>query len=211
MQQNNQHINKKYFPMKATLVMVLLLTITSIALLSFRNEHTYRHSNFFVNDDSVQSVRAFMQVYKVLKSPRCMNCHPVGDAPLQGDDSHTHTMNVKRGKDGNGLYAVKCSNCHQSVNTPGLHTPPGNPNWKLPPANMKMVFQGRSAHDLALQLMDYNRNGRKNKEQLLAHASDTLLKSGWHMGEGRTLPPLSYNDFYKAWNTWIVKGAYAPR
>ena len=61
----------------------------------------------WVNDennskDSIESVKAFMKVYKVLMSPRCMNCHPAGDAPLQGDDSHVHTMNVQRGKDGKG-------------------------------------------------------------------------------------------------------------
>jgi hypothetical protein len=31
-------------------------------------------------------------------SPRCMNCHPAGDVPLQGDDSHIHTMLPQRGK-----------------------------------------------------------------------------------------------------------------
>ena len=60
-----------------------------------------------------------------------MNCHPSGDAPLQGDDSHIHTMNVQRGIDGHGLYALKCQNCHQAENTPGLHAPPGNPKWAL--------------------------------------------------------------------------------
>ena len=139
-----------------------------------------------------------------------MNCHPAGDRPLQGDDSHIHIMNVQRGKDGKGMYALKCSNCHQPQNVPGVHTPPGNPKWQLPPADMKLVFQGRSAHDLALQLMDYNRNGHKNKEQLLEHARDTLVKAGWNMGEGRTPPPMAYDDFVKAWDTWIEKGAYAP-
>ena len=112
--------------------------------------------------DSVESVNAFTNVYKVLMSPRCMNCHPAGDIPLQGDDSHLHTMSPQRGVDGKGVYAMKCSNCHQPANTPGLHTPPGNPKWHLPPSDMKMVFQGRSQRDLALQIMDYKRNGHKN-------------------------------------------------
>src|SRR5579871_3456596 len=103
--------------------------------------------------DSTESAEAFLQVYKVLMSPRCMNCHPAGDEPLQGDESKVHTMKVQRGKDGKGVYAAKCSNCHQPENTPGLHTPPGNPKWSLPPADMKMVFQGRTSHQLALQIM----------------------------------------------------------
>src|SRR4026208_1751619 len=64
-----------------------------------------------------ESAEAFKEAYKVLRHPRCMNCHPSGDAPLQGDDSHIHAQNVTRGPDGKGLYAMKCSNCHQTANT----------------------------------------------------------------------------------------------
>ncbi len=164
-----------------------------------------------INKDSVESVKAFMEVYKVLMSPRCMNCHPAGDKPLQGDDSRVHIMNVRRGKDGKGVYAAKCSNCHQPTNVPGTHTPPGNPKWQLPPADMKMVFQGRTPRQLALQIMNYSQNGHKNKEQLLEHARDTLVKAGWTMGEGRKPPPLTYDEFVAAWDTWITKGGYAPK
>lgn len=162
------------------------------------------------NKDSIASVKAFMDVYTVLMSPRCMNCHPAGDTPLQGDDSHLHTMAPKRGADGKGVLAMKCTNCHQPENTPGLHTPPGNPNWHLPPSDMKMVFQGKTPHELAKQLVDKNLNGHKDMKQLLDHAHDSLVLSGWNPGEGRTLPPMSHKDFAKAWTTWIKKGAYAP-
>ena len=161
--------------------------------------------------DSIESVKAFMKVYKVLMSPRCMNCHPSGDAPLQGDDNHIHTMNVVRGPDGTGLYAAKCSNCHQPTNVPGLNTPPGNPKWQLPPANMKMVFQGKTPRQLALQIMNYNLNGHKNKQQLIEHARDTLVKAGWNMGEGRVPPPMTYIAFVAAWDNWVNKGGYAPK
>jgi hypothetical protein len=160
--------------------------------------------------DSVESVKAFGKVYKVLMSPRCMNCHPSGDVPLQGDDSHLHTMLPRRGKDGKGLYAMKCGSCHQAVNTPGLNMPPGNPEWHLPPADMKMVFQGRTPHQLAKQLLDPNQNGHKNIDALMAHVKDDLVVWGWEPGEGRTKPPLDYEEFKKAWLTWLEKGAYAP-
>jgi hypothetical protein len=48
-------------------------------------------------------------------------------------------------------------------------------------------------------------------KQLIEHADDGLVKIGWDMGEGRTVPPLSYAEFKKAWVTWIEKGAYAPK
>src|SRR5450432_907257 len=94
--------------------------------------------------DEAASKAAFLEAYKVLMHPRCMNCHPSGDVPLQGDDSHLHAQNVKRGPDGKGLYAMKCANCHQNANLSGDNMPPGNPNWHLPPQSMRMVFQGKS-------------------------------------------------------------------
>lgn len=164
-----------------------------------------------IKKDSIASVKAFEQVYQVLMSPRCMNCHPSGDIPLQGDDSHLHEMYPKRGHDGKGVFAMKCANCHQPNNTPGLHTPPGNPNWHLPPADMKMVFQGKTAHELAKQLVNPKQNGNKSMKQLLEHADDGLVLSGWNSGEGRSQPPMSHAAFKKAWETWINTGAYAPK
>lgn len=210
MLQNKQPIQKRRMPVKTTVVMLLLLSSIYISMQSFDDKKVVKRETDAVNKDSVESAQAFLQVYKVLMSPRCMNCHPAGDQPLQGEDSHIHTMNVQRGKDGKGLYAMKCSNCHQSENAPGVHTPPGNPKWQLPPADMKMVFEGKSAHELAIQIMDFDKNGHKNKEQLLEHARDTLVKAGWNPGEGRALPPLSYTTFVKAWDTWINKGSFAP-
>jgi len=164
-----------------------------------------------LNRDSIASVKAFMEVYKVLMSPRCMNCHPSGDVPLQGDDSHLHAMLPQRGEDGKGLYAMKCANCHQPANLEGLGQPPGHPDWHLPPADMKMIFQGRTPGQLAEQLVNPKTNGNKTLKQLLAHADDGLVKAGWNPADGRTVPPLSHAAFKKAWTTWITKGAYAPK
>jgi hypothetical protein len=203
------------YPLVKTIT-VLVVMVSTIGLFAsgFSDKKTKERGVLNITNhkaDSIASVTAFMDVYKVLMSPRCMNCHPAGDIPLQGDDNHLHTMYPRRGKDGRGVYAMKCSNCHQPTNTPGLHTPPGNPKWALPPADMKMVFQGKSPRDLALQIADYNRNGHKNKTQLLEHARDTLVKAAWHMGEGRNPPPLSYDAFLSVWDEWIKKGAVPPK
>ena len=206
MQQSTEARSRRYLSLKTLSVLAILLTAVAGITSSFR----YVPRTPAANADSVASVSAFKEVYKVLMSPRCMNCHPSGDIPLQGDDSRPHTMAPKRGVDGKGLYAMKCSNCHQPTNTPGLHTPPGAPNWHLAPANMKMVFQGRTPGQLAKQLMNPAQNGHKDKAQLLAHADDSLVLAAWNPGEGRTLPPLTHAQFKKAWTTWINKGAYAP-
>src|SRR5258705_1156665 len=116
--------------------------------------------------DDAASRAAFLAAYPVLMHPRCMNCHPKGDAPLQGDDSHIHTQYVQRGPDGKGLFAMKCANCHQLKNLPGENMPPGHPEWHLPPANMRMVFEGKTPAQLARQLIDPQQNGGKTLEQI---------------------------------------------
>ena len=158
-----------------------------------------------------ESAEAFKEAYKVLMHPRCMNCHPSGDAPLQGDDSHIHTQNVTRGKDGKGVYAMKCSNCHQKENTAGLNMPPGNPNWHLPPANMKMVFQGKTPAQLATQFKDRKLTGKTLQEMLHHVEEDKLVLGGWDPGEGRTKPPLSHAEFAAKFREWIEKGAVIPK
>src|SRR5947209_10635612 len=111
-------------------------------------------------DDKEDAARAaFLEVYKVLMHPRCLNCHPSGDVPLQGDDSHLHFQNVKRGEDGKGKYALKCANCHQDTNLPGENMPPGNPTWQLPRKDVPLVFQGKCPRELADQLKDPRSNG----------------------------------------------------
>lgn len=201
-------------PKKGFYVISAIIVILSIAVvLSFKSEglSNVNKNPHFTKNDSIASKKAFLKVYKVLMSPRCMNCHPSGDIPLQGDDSRLHLQGVKRGPDGKGLYALKCANCHQPHNLPGLHMPAGNPKWSLPSANMKMVFQGRSSHDLAVQLLDKKRNGRKSIKALINHiTSDTLVLAGWKPADGLAMPPLPHREFVKAFNEWINKGAVSP-
>jgi len=197
--------------MRKLIVVSFIASIAGLITLSFRSETVKTSHYATIAKDSAGSAKAFMGVYRVLMSSRCMNCHPSGDAPLQGDDSHIHTMNVKRGADGKGLYSVRCSNCHQAENTAGLHMPPGNPKWGLPPANMRMVFQGRTPRQLALQLLDPKQNGGRTKAMLIDHmANDALVGWAWHPGDGRALPPMSRPALVAQVRLWIEKGAYAP-
>lgn len=162
--------------------------------------------------DANASREAFLQVYKVFTSPRCQNCHPAGDAPLQGDDSHVHLQNVKRGKDGHGVYGMRCDTCHQATNLPGEHLPPGNPKWSLPPPENKMVFVGRTAAELCRQLKDPKQTGGRNLQQILEHVStDDLVAWGWNPGIGRTPLPLTRPETVAQLKTWINGGAACPQ
>jgi hypothetical protein len=191
------------------------LTLAAVALFlgvqAHRSTGTARGAGAAEVTDAAASRAAFLEVYKVLMHPRCMNCHPSGDAPLQGDDSHPHLQNVRRGKDGQGKYALKCANCHQEQNLFGDNMPPGNPNWHLPRPEMPLVFQGKSPRELADQLKDPERNGGKTLEQLVEHVShDGLVLWGWEPGDGRTKPPLSHDEFARKFRQWVERGAASP-
>jgi hypothetical protein len=161
--------------------------------------------------DANASRDAFLQVYRVLTSPRCQNCHPAGDSPLQGDDSHIHLQNVRRGKDGHGVYGMRCDACHQTKNLSGEHMPPGDPKWSLPLPEQKMVFVGRSPAGLCRQLKDPKQNGGRTLAALLNHvANDDLVGWAWNPGEGRTPPPLSRVETAAQMKVWVEGGAACP-
>jgi cytochrome c5 len=198
---------------RITKTSVCIIAVLTAATLSFTKENSVNAWSAIKTNsarDSMASANAFLQVYKVLMSPRCMNCHPAGDVPLNGEDNHLHPQGVKRGVDGKGLYAMKCSNCHQTQNTPGLNMPPGAEGWHLPVADTPLVFQGKTAHELALQLKDTKQNGNKSPHDLIEHMKTDLVKWGWKPGEGRTTPPLSYTEFFNQFKLWIDKGAVVP-
>jgi hypothetical protein len=160
--------------------------------------------------DDARAREAFNAVYPVLTHPRCVNCHPKGDAPLQGETSHEHTQNVKRGADGHGKFAMKCGACHQSKNLKGLSMPPGVPDWHLPEAKMPLVFEGKSAGELCRQMKDPHTNGGKSLAGVLDHLETPLVKWGWSPGEGRTTPEMSYADFVKNMRAWVAAGGACP-
>jgi hypothetical protein len=190
-------------------LLLVVATFAGFAILSARRDAAAVARPADKDDAGARS--AFLEVYKVLMHPRCMNCHPSGDAPLQGDDSHVHVQNVKRGEDGKGKYALKCTNCHQDTNLAGENMPPGNPTWHLPRQDLPLVFQGKSPRELADQLKDPKRNGGKTLEQLIEHVTtDKLVLWGWEPGEGRTRPPLSHDEFTRRFREWVEKGAASP-
>lgn len=174
--------------------------------------------------DRGSSVRAFLDVYRVLQHPRCLNCHPSGDRPLHGDDSHPHSFEVKRGEDGRGLPGARCTKCHQSFNQPGEHKPPGAPypagakmppgavRWHLPSAKMPLTFQGRTPGQLCRQLLNPKLNGGiEDPAKLAGHvANDPFVQWGWEPGGNRTTPPGTHAQFVETVRRWIEEGPACP-
>jgi hypothetical protein len=155
---------------------------------------------------SAQATHPFSPVQSVLQSPRCMNCHPAGDAPLQTDLSRPHKQNIKRTFP---TLGGSCATCHQEANTPGKNMPPGAPHWGLPPK--EMVFEGKTARQLCTDLKDPAKNGNRSLADLKAHvAHDPLVLWGFAPGDGRTLPPLTHAQFVAAFDAWAAQGGPCP-
>jgi hypothetical protein len=150
----------------------------------------------------------FVEVARVLLSPRCSNCHPAGEAPLQTDRAVPHAMNVTRTSARSGL---PCSTCHPAQNTDFVGGPPGVPGWRLPPDETPMVFVGKTPTALCEQLKDPARNGHRTLKDLEEHmVSDPLVLWGWSPGPGRTLPPLSHEVFAGHVRRWVAAGGPCP-
>jgi len=155
---------------------------------------------------AAQGIAAFTTVYGVLQHPRCLNCHPDGDKPLQYDTSTPHTMEVDRLSMATGL---PCSTCHRAEGIDGVGIPPAGESWVLAPPDQ--VFQGRSEAALCAQLRDPATNGDRDLDALLHHVShDALVLYGWDPGGGRTTPAVSHADFVAAFQTWVSAGGPCP-
>jgi hypothetical protein len=190
-------------PVKSICIASLLLVFYLLAS-SYNTNHA--GTKFESAKDSIVSAMAFLKVYDVLQSPRCVNCHPAGDVPLVGDASEEHGQGVIRGKKGNN-----CGNCHMDEFIPGVSMAPAAPNWRMPPADMKMIFQARTPRQLAAQLLDTATNGHKSTADLIQHITeDGLVLYGWNPGDGKKIPPISHAEFVKQFERWISNGAFLP-
>lgn len=151
---------------------------------------------------------AFETVYAVLLHPRCMNCHPSGDAPLQHDDSRPHAQNITRLSEKNG---VTCATCHRDKNGTRPGTPPGAPHWHLPPKETPMVFEGKTPRQLCEQLKNRRETGGRSLPQLVEHVEkDALVLWGWEPGPGRTPVAVPHAQFVAAMKAWVGAGAPCP-
>ena len=57
-----------------------------------------------IGNQEDRSRAIFTELGKLLTNPRCMNCHPAGDHPLQGAEHRQHLPPVWRGEAGGGSW-----------------------------------------------------------------------------------------------------------
>jgi hypothetical protein len=161
-----------------------------------------------IADPHERSVALFKEAGKVLQNPRCVNCHPAGDRPLQGNDEHLHEPPVRRGPDGHGVAGLHCATCHQAANFDAVAMP-GHPDWHLAP--LSMAWQGRSLGQICEQIKDPTRNGGRSLSQIVEHMShDSLVGWGWAPGAGREPAPGSQVVLGDLIRAWVDTGAACP-
>jgi hypothetical protein len=159
-------------------------------------------------DRGERSRALFLEMSRVLLHPRCANCHPSGDVPLQGMDASLHDPPVVRGPDDRGVVGMECAGCHQEHNLDYARVP-GAPEWHLAPLSMAWV--GRSPHDICEQIKDPERNGKKTLAQIIEHnAHDKLVAWGWQPGAGREPAPGTQAEFGELSRAWLETGAECP-
>ncbi len=163
-----------------------------------------------ITDDIDRSRALFVEAGKVLKHPRCVNCHPMGERPLQTDAQQPHQPPVVRGADGHGVVGMKCSTCHAQENVDlGDRSMPGHPAWHLAPASM--AWAGRSLGSICDQIKDPERNGNRNLDAIVEHmAEDSLVGWAWTPGTGRSPAPGTQEVFGTLIRAWAAAGAHCP-
>ncbi|MES2057686.1 MAG: Isoquinoline 1-oxidoreductase subunit [Pseudomonadota bacterium] len=164
------------------------------------------------SDRDRHSAALFVEMGKVIQSPRCLNCHPRTDRPNQGDAMMPHNPPVVRGADGHGAPGLECATCHGPANVAfatGSGSIPGHPNWHLAP--IQMAWEGKTLGQICQQIKDPKRNDGKTLEQLIEHNShDTLVGWAWHPGKGRNPAPGTQAEFGALTRAWVESGAKCP-
>jgi hypothetical protein len=162
-----------------------------------------------IADPRERSAAYFNELSKVLTNPRCMNCHPAGDRPRQGDMRRLHQPPVFRGTDGLGRESMRCPICHQTANFEPARIP-GHANWQLAPR--EMAWEGKTISQICAQIKDPKRNGNRSLHALVEHiGKDSLVGWAWAPGPGRTPAPGNQQEAGALAEAWVNSGAVCPQ
>lgn len=159
-----------------------------------------------ISDERERALAMFQEIGKVIQHPRCMNCHPRGDRPMQGDQSLPHQPHVVRGDGGMGAVGMRCTTCHGAENYANV---PGRPVWFLAPA--EMAWQGKSLGEICAQIKDPARNGERSLDDIAFHViNDELVAYGWEPPDHLEPAPGDQETFGALVEAWIGAGAHCP-
>jgi hypothetical protein len=151
---------------------------------------------------------AFTRIAEVLKSPRCINCHPAGNSPHQGDEARVHDFGITRGPADRGAPGMRCDTCHQETNQESSGVP-GTRHWQLAP--LSMAWEGLSDPELCRAVLDRSKNGGRSVDDLVHHMTeDALVQWAWEPGGQRKPPPVARDEFLELVRAWAASSAECP-
>lgn len=192
------------------LALIVVLGTFIVAMVSAEDAESLRPVATFqsIAGDAERSAALFVEAGRVILHPRCMNCHPAGDAPFQGEAGDDHQPPVRRGSSGMGVVGMRCTTCHMQENfDPGRV--PGDEHWRLAPR--KMAWEGLTLGQICAQIKDPERNGRRDLEAIVKHmGEDSLVGWAWEPGTGREPAPGSWQAFGELIRAWAETGAVCP-
>ncbi len=191
-------------------VAALLVTMISAQAASNPPSDTLATPESFaaIGDSAARSTALFIEAGKVLTHPRCVNCHPAGDRPRQGDDRRLHQPPVERGADGFGLPAMRCPICHQQTNFEPSRVP-GDSAWHLAPR--EMGWEGKTLGQICAQIKDPARNGGRSLDDIVHHVgTDHLVGWAWAPGADRRPAPGTQTQAGALLEAWVKTGAVCP-
>jgi len=203
-------MKKQHLPF--VFIFLLIASVTVLMANTNSSEKKLENEDQTTADYSTED-DPFTKMMKVLTHKRCLNCHPAGDRPHQGEDSHVHNFGVQRGADNHGIAALRCETCHQHENNE-FSGVPGAPEWSVAPK--KMAWEGLSGVEIAKSMLNPENNGGRNLEEIVKHLTEhELVLWAWEPGvdaEGnpREIPPVSKEDYIKAVKDWAAAGAIIP-
>jgi cytochrome c5 len=196
---------------KSKLVFTALLAVVMAAQASNAPTEDLATPESFeaIGDTAARSAALFTEAGKVLTHARCVNCHPAGDRPRQGDVRRLHQPPVARGDDGFGLPAMRCPICHQVANFEPARVP-GNQVWHLAPS--EMAWEGKTLGEICVQIKDPARNGGRSLDEIVRHiGTDHLVGWAWAPGAGRQPAPGTQSEAGALLDAWVNTGAVCPR
>jgi len=164
-------------------------------------------------ETKLEGARLYLQIHQVLTPPRCLNCHPKGDSPKQGNDRHIHSPPITRGPHDDGPLGVQCAACHQQANYAASGVP-GASNWHLAP--ISMAWEDKTPGELCRTLLDPRTNGKRDRKATVRHLTqDKLVAWGWEPGTDsdrrqREPVPIAKAEFNRIVNAWAKAGAACP-
>ena len=204
---------KRSSPLLLTIILLIVGMGIAFSFSNIKNESSLQEDLESVEQETSESNEAFDKMMAVITHKRCLNCHPAGDRPRQGEDSHIHNFNVQRGPDDHGVGVLTCNTCHQEENNM-FSGVPGAPHWAMAPSTM--FWEGLSKKEIAESITDPQRNGGRSLAEIVKHMTEDKLVL-WafdpgvdNEGNPREKPPISKEEFIEAVKTWAAAGAPIP-